>query len=581
MNDYSSSSSANDHHPRLSIASSRAPDVDTPPSTLINAHLVKSGCRSDLLLHEAAIKNDIATAKKLISYNVDLNSKSQMDRAPIHWAIIHNNPEIVSLLIENHCDIETSDKFGMRPILMGAMVGNVDIVKMLINAGCDCRVANKKQYTVLHCAVKHDQNEMVAYFLDNVADLDINALNETWQTSLTMATINNNLEIVAKLIAAGADVNSKDKQGRTAAHWASFKGHHEVLSCLLQSGINADERDEDGKTALHLSAEYGFKKTSKALIEHNCDIVATDSKGRSALMIASALGYIEVVAMLIENGANLNSKDKNGNTAIHLCVMGNHVKMAKFLIENKVDINSLNARQQTPLVVAAELGHTEVADVLIKHKADLFATEKSGRTALYIASRGSFTCLVDMLIKAERNQFFRMKPTQCSDDNVTETYISTDLDSQTNTEVNEDVGGNNFQSNEMTISEPDSIHFGHIRKLLYYLSRNHLESSDWKQLARFWDFTEDQIKAIEHQYTGKTSYKDHAYRMLLIWLHGLSPNKNPLSELYDALDYINKHDVAEKIRRKAEDNHYYNSNRFNCRCLPAIPSGVCHYCSIL
>ena len=36
----------------------------------------------------------------------------------------------------------------------------------------------QKQYTVLHCAVKHDQNEMVAYFLDNVADLDINALNE-------------------------------------------------------------------------------------------------------------------------------------------------------------------------------------------------------------------------------------------------------------------------------------------------------------------------------------------------------------------------------------------------------------------
>lgn len=61
---------------------------------------------------------------------------------------------------------------------MAAMVGNVDIVKMLIKANCDCRVVNKKQYSVLHCAVKHDQNEIVAYFLDNVSNLDINAVNE-------------------------------------------------------------------------------------------------------------------------------------------------------------------------------------------------------------------------------------------------------------------------------------------------------------------------------------------------------------------------------------------------------------------
>ena len=85
----------------------------------------------------------------------------------------------------------------MKPILMAAMVGNLDIVKMLINAGCDCRVVNKvgavcddehlygilyfllqKQYSVLHCAVKHDQNDIVAYFLDNVSDIDTNAVNE-------------------------------------------------------------------------------------------------------------------------------------------------------------------------------------------------------------------------------------------------------------------------------------------------------------------------------------------------------------------------------------------------------------------
>lgn len=67
--------------------------------------------------------------------------------------------------------------------------------------------------------MKHDQNDVVAYLLDcqlksscsSEPLLDINAVNEAWQTSLTMAAVNNNLETVERLIAAGADVNVRDK----------------------------------------------------------------------------------------------------------------------------------------------------------------------------------------------------------------------------------------------------------------------------------------------------------------------------------------------------------------------------------
>lgn len=86
--------------------------------------------------------------------------------------------------------------------------------------------------------MKHDQNEVVAYLLDTLRKqqqkslsevanegtsrplLDINAVNEAWQTSLTMAAVNNNLETVERLIAAGADVNIRDKVGE------SGKVHH-------------------------------------------------------------------------------------------------------------------------------------------------------------------------------------------------------------------------------------------------------------------------------------------------------------------------------------------------------------------
>lgn len=85
-----------------------------------------------------------------------------------------------------------------------------------------------------------------------------------------------------------------------------------------------------------------------------------------------------------------------------------------------------------------------------------------------------------MIIKAERERLLRIK-SNCNNDDGT--LSSTDLDTQTQSEYNYDININN-----------DPSDLSHTRKLLYYLSKNHLEGQDWKRLARFWDFTEDQIK---------------------------------------------------------------------------------------
>lgn len=61
--------------------------------------------------------------------------------------------------------------------------------------------------------------------------------------------------------------------------------------------------------------------------------------------------------------------------------------------------------------------------------------------------------------------------------------------------------------------------------------------------------------------------------MLLIWLHGLPPDTNPLKDLFEALVAIDKRDVAEKIRKKAEENAY-GPRRFS-------PSRLCHMCCLL
>ncbi|XP_007440824.1 ankyrin repeat and death domain-containing protein 1B-like [Python bivittatus] len=92
-----------------------------------------------------------------------------------------------------------------------------------------------------------------------------------------------------------------------------------------------------------------------------------------------------------------------------------------------------------------------------------------------------------------------------------------------------------------------------IRASLWNLAYNGLKMREWTKLAQFWKFTDEQIKAIEEQWTGKKSYKEHGHRMFLIWLHGvLMAGQNPIKHLYEDLVSGGFQQLAEKFR--AENN---------------------------
>lgn len=44
-----------------------------------------------------------------------------------------------------------------------------------------------------------------------------------------------------------------------------------------------------------------------------------------------------------------------------------------------------------------------------------------------------------------------------------------------------------------------------LREVLFKLAYKQLGPGEWKRLAHHWAFTEEQIRAIEHQYTGNLS----------------------------------------------------------------------------
>ncbi|KAJ9600055.1 hypothetical protein L9F63_009646, partial [Diploptera punctata] len=70
--------------------------------------------KKELQLHEAVIKNDADAVKRVLREQLDVNSRNNYGRAPIHWASSRGNTDIMEMLIAAKCDIEAKDKYVLR-----------------------------------------------------------------------------------------------------------------------------------------------------------------------------------------------------------------------------------------------------------------------------------------------------------------------------------------------------------------------------------------------------------------------------------------------------------------------------------
>lgn len=499
--------------------------------------------RNDLLLHEAVIKNDTKGVQRILREPVDVNSRNNYGRAPIHWASSRGNLDIMEMLMSCNCDIEARDKYGMRPLLMAAWHGHRDAAQLLINTGACTNAINKKGYTIMMCAARNNRVEVIDFLLDSLEDLKIDAVDNEGQTALFHAALGGHAAVVQRLIDRGATVDTKNKDSQTALHVACERGHDEVTQLLLANEADMEAKDVSDNTPLHTAAQHQQTSIVQVLLDAGADPDSENEKGSTALHISSSLGSRGILELLIQHCANINKQNKAGNTPLHLACLANEIDIVETLISKGADLNSLNARLQSPIHIAAEMGHTDICKSLLAAGADIEQREQGGRTPLYIAARGSFTAIVDMIIKTARLDY----PPQDDQNNG-----GSVKERQGRSRIRRASNRRKWSiraSREETLRMRESER---LKEILYKLSYKQLGPGEWKKLAQHWAFTDDQIKAIEHQYNGPSSYKEHGFRMLLIWAHGLGPEVNPIKEIYESLTAIGRRPLADSLRRKID-----------------------------
>uniref|UniRef100_A0A8C6X728 Ankyrin repeat and death domain containing 1B n=1 Tax=Naja naja TaxID=35670 RepID=A0A8C6X728_NAJNA len=420
----------------------------------------------------------------------------------------------------------------------------MDTMERLFRKKININAVNVLKRTALHFAVAGNHISAVEFLLHHKARVDI--ADKHGLTAIHLAAWSGNLEIMLMLIKAGADQKAKNQEGMNVLHFAAKNNGVRIVNYFIRDLhlMELNKPDEKGRKPFLLAAEMGHEEMIDELITLNLFTSEKDKEGNTALHLAAKNGHRDVLEILLQHWEDINELNQQNASALHVATQNGHTPLVRFLISHNIDLDAqflnniilyIYKRHQTPLHLAADLGNVEIIETLLKAGCDFSMVDKQGKTALAVASRSNHALVVDMIIKAERF------------------YIWKQTTGHHRESITDDHHCNDVSNINLSFKQDHDMQTKQFRASLWNLAYNRLKMREWVKLAEFWKFTNEQIKAIEEQWTGNF-YKEHGHRMFLIWLHGvLIAGQNPIKHLYEDLISMGFQQVAgEQFGRKCE-----------------------------
>ncbi|XP_072038003.1 uncharacterized protein [Amphiura filiformis] len=538
---------------------------------------------------EAARSGNVKLVKTFIRNRINVNCMDEKDRTSLHLAAGQGHTEVIETLVDSDVRIDFADKYGMNGILWAAWFGQKAAIESLVKCGANVKAENKLGQTMVHCAASRGHVDVLQYIVTDILEededdeedndppeeLDADLPNMEDQTKTTesagafgtmwggignvLGYVSNKLQGVKQqkkirdeksyleqklpekldsktplliaceagqlaalefLINARCNKLARTANGSTGLHLAAAKGHPEILAKLLECDMEIDVRNSEGKTPLHMAAENGHGDVVELLLQRKTNGNIKSSRNFGAIHFAAKNNHTNVIRILAKYRVDFNLRCEFQNAAIHIASALGNCEAIDAILDGGGNVNAMNEKKRTALHEAVENGFTDAVEKLLIGGIYVPQIDKSGKTALMMAARAENITCVDMIIKADR---FFIKRKQF---------------------------GQAYKrgSEPIQFRKERNAAQCQMRPVCWDLATKHLTQEDMEKLIFVWSFTQPQVKAIQSQFTGKKSWKEHTYRMMLIWLHGI--DDNPLKELYESLVSIGRKKLAEQVRFK-------------------------------
>ena len=213
-------------------------------------------------------------------------------------------------------------------------------------------------------AVQFDLNDVVQFFLNNKAVVDIRGLHKT--TALLVAVQRRNKNLVSLLLDHNANPNKKNINKVTPLFCAAQKGDRDSVDLLLKAHANIRIPDIYGRTAVMVAAEAGHQHIIE-LFKNYIKIHDRSTSDWMGFMVAAQKGNKKIVELFLSWGVPINVQNQHGWTALMLASNFGKTKMVRFLLDHEADRSLKNKCKETALSLAFKQGHDDIMFLLQSH----------------------------------------------------------------------------------------------------------------------------------------------------------------------------------------------------------------------
>jgi ankyrin repeat protein len=160
-------------------------------------------------------------------------------------------------------------------------------------------------------------------------------------------------------IYASDRLNVQDSEGRTKLHRAIVNQDVDLIKRLLHSGWAVDISDHRGNEPLHYAIIAANVEVVKLLLRFGADPDAKDKRNRSPAHLAVSVSGYGCLEQLIKCGSSVSAKNDNGDSPLHLAVLSNERECIKILLKHGADVNLRNPQGATPFHVLITQSYTD------------------------------------------------------------------------------------------------------------------------------------------------------------------------------------------------------------------------------
>ncbi len=224
-------------------------------------HIAKTGLDVAPALGQAIRGRRLAAARLLVAAGVGVNETDDRGWTPLVYAADAGEAQMVEALLAAGARVDTKADDGSTALMRAVRKRDIAIARRLLGAGAAVNATNKAGDTSLLIAAKFELMMVVARpGADSVQGGETPAgRGAVWTGGVTpmaptFETIRDQEpELVAVLLDAGADPNVKDRDGLTPLMYAAGQGRLELVKLLLARGADVEAKNADGMTAWQLA----------------------------------------------------------------------------------------------------------------------------------------------------------------------------------------------------------------------------------------------------------------------------------------------------------------------------------------